>query len=47
MIELGALVIVGGVVMAWFLIQWAILDYRWFRQKEAWRTDPNFKWNWD
>lgn len=47
MVELGACIIGGGAFLVWFIVRWAILDHEYFKQKEAWKSDPNFKWNWN
>ncbi len=47
MVELAACMIGGGAFIVWFIIQWAILDHKYYKAKEAWREDPSFKWNWD
>ena len=47
MIGFGALTLVGLVAMIVFVIKWTIVENRIMKEKEAWREDPNFKWNWD
>lgn len=47
MIELGAFVLVGMVFLVWFIVRWMILDHQYYKKMEAWKENPNFKWNWD
>lgn len=47
MFGLGACVVGGLIAVVWFLVEWAILDHKYYKQMEAWKEDPEFKWNWD
>ena len=47
MIGIGAIILACIIAVACIVTHGLILDRKYFKQKEAWRTDPNFKWNWN
>lgn len=45
MVELGALILVGLLCMAWFVAEWVKIDNEFLKSQQNWKNAN--KWNWD